>query len=299
MTRKRLDESMPLLARFAGELQQRDPEIERLALAIAGIEYPDVDVRGCLHDLDTLAAFVGQGLEAQPAGEDRAAYFLHAVHNELGFVGNHDDYYDPDNSYLNRVLVRRTGLPILLSVLCIALGRRLRVQIEGIGFPGHFMVQYRDAQGAWLLDVFHGKMLPVIEAEDYLSRLFNRAVYLPLDIFEPVSVESVAARILNNLRGVYLNRGDSVRAARVMDYLTVLDPKNPRFWQERGLLHHQAGNWEESARDLRRYFFLSGHLAALAQAVNLPESALEELSQQDRYLLSVLEEVEQTRSRLN
>lgn len=202
MASKMLNESNVALGRFAHELRKRDPQIERLALAIAGIAYPQVDAETCLRDLDTMADFVSQGFGAQSPGEDRAAYFLHAVHNELGFVGNHHDYYDPDNSYLNRVLERRTGLPILLGVLSMALGRRLQIQIDGIGFPGHFMVQYRDGEGAWLLDMFHGKMLPVVEADDYLSRLFNQAVRLPLDVFEPVSVESIAARILNNLRGV-------------------------------------------------------------------------------------------------
>lgn len=294
-----LDAPSPTLALFADELNRREPDIERLALAIAGIEYPHVDVEGCVAELDTLADFVAQGFEAQPAGEDRAAYFLHAIHNELGFVGNQQNYYEPDNSFLNRVLNRRTGLPILLGVLCIAVGRRMQIQVDGIGFPGHFMVQYRDREGAWLLDVFHGKMLPVVEADDYLSRLFNQAVRLPLDVFEPLSVESIATRILNNLRGVYLNRGELAQAARVFDYLTVLDPQHAPFWQERGLLHHRLGNLESAARDLRRYFFLSGHLAALVQAVNLSTGVPDELPQQDRYLLSVLEEIEQMRARLN
>lgn len=290
---------MSPLARFAGELAEREPEIEQVALAIAGIAYPTVDVDACVRELDLLADYIGQGLAAQAPGEDRAAYLLHAVHNELGFVGNHDDYYDPDNSFLNQVLRRRTGLPILLSVLCIALGRRLRIQVEGIGFPGHFMVQYRDAQGAWLLDMFHGKMLPVVEADDYLSRLFNQPVRLPLDIFEPVSVEGIAGRILNNLRGIYLQKGDVRRAVQVLEYLTILYPDKAQFWQERGLLNQQNGDLEAAARDLRRYFFLSGHLAALVHAVTADVDVSAKMSQQDRHVLEILEEIELTRSRLN
>lgn len=297
--RRRMDFTQRPIARFARELAQREPAIEQVALAIAGIEYPQVDVDACLRELDLMADFVGQGLAAQPPGEDRAAYLLHALHNELGFVGNHDDYYDPDNSFLNQVLTRRTGLPILLSVLCIAVGRRLRIQVDGIGFPGHFMVQYRDAEGAWLLDMFHGKMLPVVEADDYLSRLFNQPVRLPLDIFEPVSAESIAGRILNNLRGVYIQRGDVQRAASVLDYLTVLHPRTPELWQERGLLYQQNGELEIAARSLRRYFFLSGHLAELVQAVNADIDVSRELTEADRHLLAILEDIELTRSRLN
>lgn len=296
---KPVDNSISALDLFSRELTRHEPEIERLAFAIAGIEYPDLDMEGCILEIDTLADFVGQGLRAQAEGEDRAAYLLHALHNELGFVGNHNDYYDPDNSYLNRVLTRRTGLPISLSVLCIAVGRRLRIQVEGIGFPGHFMVQYRDAKGAWLLDIFHGKMLPVAEADDYLSRLFDQPIHLPLDIFEPVSVESIASRILNNLRGVYLQRGDAQRAADVLDFLTVLYPEDAQLWQERGLLHHQTGDLEIAARDLRRYFYLAGHLAALVQAVNADREAPDSLSEEDQHVLAILEEIELTRSRIN
>ncbi len=96
-------------------------------------------------------------------GEPRAQRFLSVINDGLGFRGNRRRYYDPRNSYLNEVLERRLGLPILLSLICISIGRRIGVDIEGLGFPGHFMARYRDEVGVWLLDSFHGNV--VSEAE--------------------------------------------------------------------------------------------------------------------------------------
>ena len=86
------------------------------------------------------------------SGRARAEDFLHLFNRGLGFRGNRDDYYDPANSFLNVVLERRVGLPITLSLLCVALGQRVGIDIVGMGFPGHFMACYRDDRGAWLFN---------------------------------------------------------------------------------------------------------------------------------------------------
>jgi regulator of sirC expression with transglutaminase-like and TPR domain len=283
---------------FAQELQRPAPRLERLALAIAGLGSPAPDATGCLRQLDALAEEMRSDLVDVPAGRPHAERFLAVFTQNFGFTGNQDNYYDPGNSYLNEVLRKRVGLPIMLSLICIALGERLELDVVGIGFPGHFMARYQDALGAWLLDPFHGAVVESTDADQYLSQLFQRPIQLPAEMHQAVSTLALVQRILNNLRNVFLSRGDYSMAASVLDYMLVLSPLNPSLWHERGLLHYYAQQWEYAARDLKRYFFLKGNLPRVLgqEDDQQPQRAVDPQEQQT---LDILRQIEETRQRIN
>src|SRR5258707_473570 len=121
----------------------RDPaapvDVAELALRLACDEYPDLDVEAYLSELDGMArearTYLGGALAGQVHGLCR--YLFH----EMGFHGNTRNYYDPRNSYLNQVLDRRTGLPITLSVVALAVGTRAGLEVVGVGLPGHFVAK--------------------------------------------------------------------------------------------------------------------------------------------------------------
>src|SRR5687768_2948938 len=119
----------------------REVELDRAALWIAAAEYPDLDVAAELASIDEMA----ERLRPRLGGLTEPATVVEAVtgflHGERGFRGNADDYYDPRNSYLNEVLMRRLGIPISLSAVYLAVGRRLGLPLEGVGMPGHFLVR--------------------------------------------------------------------------------------------------------------------------------------------------------------
>lgn len=288
---------------FAQELQRPHPQPELLAFAIAGHAYPDLDPAAYLRQLDDLAATVQLSLRA-PAGRRRAEEFLYCFNTELGFTGNRDDYYDPANSFLNAVLTRRTGLPITLSLLCVALGKRIGLDIVGMGFPGHFMARYQDESGAWLLDPFNGEVVEVTDANAYLSTLFERPIYIPTELYVAVTAQEIAHRILNNLRNVYLRRNEYARALQVVDYLLELTPVDPLLWQERGLLHYYRDELEPAAYALKRYFFLRGHLMLAWDHKNEDNSPPAGapgpgLDADDRQVLEIFNQIEAMRLRLN
>lgn len=290
---------MDFLNLFAHELKLASPAPELLALAIAGLAHPNLDIASYLAKLDRLAETVQQRLFAVPVGRARAEHFLYVINHELGFVGNRENYYEPANSFLNEVIERRTGLPIMLSLLCLAIGRRIDLDITGIGYPGHFMARYADTRGVWLLDPFHGKVLEVEDVATHLSQIFQRPVTLTADAHTAVSAPMLIQRILNNLRNVYLSRGDYVMAARVLDYLLILLPANESLWQERGMLHYNCEQWDRAVYDLRRYFFLKGQLMlALGHEPN-HELAESSLTPQDRQLLGIYRQIEEKRLRVN
>ncbi len=249
---------MDVRAAFAAELVSATPE--GLALVIAQLRYPELDMALALRELDDLATVMGVWLEGVPAGRARAEAFVHVFCRELGYHGNQNHYHDPDNSYLNKVLERRVGLPITLSVVCMAIGRRLGLHIDGLNLPAHFMARYEDEVGAWLLDPFHAAVVPEAETAAYLTKLFGREITLGSDALEAVTPRDVASRMLRNLRSVYVVNRDVDMVLRLLDLLVLVEPNAAMYWQERGYLAQSLDEYETAVRSLRRAMFLSGHV---------------------------------------
>ena len=290
---------MTFLEQFRVELKQEQSNPEYLALTIAGMAYPTLDIKEQLATLDQLAAVVARALHDLPPGYERAARFIDVLHYDLGFSGNRDQYYHPDNSYLNVVLRQRVGLPIMLSLLCMAIGRRLQLDIVGMGFPGHFMARYQDQAGTWLLDPFHNRVAALDDASSYLSSIFERPVTLSAEMLEPVSATTLAQRILYNLRNVYLSRKNFSMTLAVLDYLLLLTPEEPALWQEKGLLHYQVDDWEAASYHLRRYFFLMDqYMLAYGHEKNTDLVQATQQSTQHQ-LLEVFQQIEEMRRRIN
>lgn len=304
---------------FSKEAAKVEAAPERLALYIAGMAYPDINIESELHILNRIAERVAFALADTPPGKQRAFRFLSVINHEFEFDGNRADYYDVDNSYLNVVLERRVGLPISLSIICMAVGRRLREQgynitVDGLGLPSHFMTRYEDEAGIWLMDPFNGSVILPDEASGYLSKLLDGAwgnpeIMLPPDVFKPVSPTMVAFRMLNNLRIIFLHEENLLSAIQVMDYMLALTPNDAQLWRERGLLNYQCEVWDRAERDLRRYFFLNQNLVVTLGGADFEVSydedfeeysqALDSLSDEDQNLLYILNDIEQIRSRLN
>jgi regulator of sirC expression with transglutaminase-like and TPR domain len=290
---------MNALEHFRHHLHQPDVSAEVLALDIAQIGRTAFDPAESLAELDRLADYVDLHLDAGLSGRAAAARFLEILTHDLAFHGNRADYYDPRNSFLDQVLERRTGLPIMLALVSMAIGRRLGLRIDGIGFPHHFMARYTDAEGAWLLDPFRDAVVEIAHAETHLAAVVGRPVTLAPAAFTPVTAHELAARILNNLRAAYVTHPQAEKLLSVLAFQTVLTPRSVSLWRERAVLRYHLQAWEEAAHDLRHYFALLGALPYL-----FPESAravytLPELAPDDRNLLVMHRRISEVLNRLN
>lgn len=291
---------MNFLSSFRRELEQQEPAPERLAFYIAGMAYPTLDIEAEMARLDEITAIVSRALAPIDAGYERAMRFLDVLYYDLGFVGNRENYYKPDNSFFNVVLQQRTGLPIMLSLLYMIIGKRLKLDVAGMGFPGHFMVRYQEGNSSWLLDPFHGKLMAAEEVNSYLGELFGQPIHLALASFAPVTPTELARRILNNLRNVYLGHHAFTMALRVTDYLLAIDPLDRNIWRERGLLHYQEDDWEAASYSLRRYFFLSGQLLVAhgLEEVDVANPPIP-LPPDDEQVMEIFAQIEEMRKRIN
>lgn len=177
---------------------ERSLRLDEAALLIAAHARPGLDVDAALAQLDELADQV-----ADPSLDA----VLHLLFDEVGFRGNLEDYYDPDNSFLDQVLERRVGIPITLSALVMEVARRVGVGLDGVGMPGHFLLRTRDDPPGFV-DAFAGGLRLDVEACAQLFwRSQGRQVPFAAELLEPVGPRVILARMLGNLRAIYRERG--------------------------------------------------------------------------------------------
>jgi regulator of sirC expression with transglutaminase-like and TPR domain len=240
------------LALFARLLAQDPVPLDEAALAIAEEEYPGLEPDIYLTRLDDLAARV-VGRAPRRAGAMLRA-LREVVHEEDGLRGNPADYQDPRNSFLNEVLDRRLGIPITLSVVYLEVARRAGLRLEGVGFPGHFLVKYVCPSGAEVfLDPFHGGEL--LSAEECVARHRARTGGRPLDprYLRGVSSRQILGRMLGNLRRIWLERRDDFRLYGVLDRILLVAPGQLEALRDRGLVAARLGGTSAARRDLEAY----------------------------------------------
>ena len=234
-------------------------DLARAALTIARIAYPDLDPAPSLRRLDDLAAAVRPRLFPQASPEAAAVELADYLFRECGFRGNQEEYYDPRNSYLNDVLERRLGIPITLSVVLIEIGARLGLPVEGVGFPGHFLVRVAGSRGPLLLDPFFGGR--EIGEQELLARYRaaagDDAAALPPDALAPTGTPAILTRILRNLLRVYLEQKDHAHALAAAELVLVLVPDSADETRVRGLLYEHLECFGAALADFRRYLELA------------------------------------------
>ena len=194
------------------DLVRRDPaliNVPAAALAMARVAYPALAVDACLDELAAMGRGAAERMRSS-SDESRIARLNHYVFSELRFRGNKDDYYDPRNSLLNDVLERRLGMPITLALVYIDIAAASRIAIEGIGFPGHFLV--RDVATGWILDVFNGgTRMEIADCKDLFVAQGHAPEEWTEELLVPVTKTQFLLRMINNLKRHYSQNGDKLR----------------------------------------------------------------------------------------
>ncbi|MGB8647123.1 MAG: transglutaminase-like domain-containing protein [Anaerolineae bacterium] len=241
---------------FEREVRRPPSEIDlaRAALLIATDQYPDLEIDKYLALLGRMADVVRARLPQDRIPNVCVETLNTYLFRELGFEGNRDQYYDPLNSYLNDVLERRTGLPITLSVLYIAIGRRLGLPLHGVGLPGHFIVKYEDDRARILIDPFNrGMILDESGVEARVRDTFHSQAHFDPEWLTTVDARYILARVLYNLKALFVPNRDFKRAWQVVDKLLLLEPRSSENIREMGLLSIQVGAYRQAVSYLEEY----------------------------------------------
>jgi len=206
------------------------------AIAIAQDDDPTLDIQTVLAQIDVLAVKLKQRIAADTSPLQRLRYLNRYFFQELGFAGNVNDYYDPDNSYLHRVLATRRGIPISLALLYIEIAQQIGLDARPVSFPGHFLVKVKMPQGEVVIDPFSGQSLSRETLEERLMPYRHRQGLTgefdaPLGLFlQAASGRDVLARLLRNLKEIHRSAEDWPRLLAVQQRLVVLLPE---AWDER------------------------------------------------------------------
>jgi len=234
------------------------PLIEAAA-SIAQDDHPDLDTQGVLADIDALAQKLRRRIPADAVAVQRLRWLNNFFFQEVGFAGNANNYYDPANSYLHKVLHTRRGIPITLALLYAELAAQIGLNAQGVSFPGHFLVKLRMPQGEVIVDPFTGRSLSR-EALEQMLVPYKRGSALerfdaPLGLYlQAAPPRDVLARMLRNLKEIHRSAEDWPRLLAVTQRLVILLPESWSERRDRGLAYAEMGFDAAAADDLRTYF---------------------------------------------
>lgn len=245
------------LDRFAQLVSRESFDLAEASLLIAQDIYADLDVDRYLGRLNEMAETVRARVPGDAFAEQKILAINHHLFRELEYLGNVDNYYDPRNSYLNEVIDRHTGIPVTLSILYMEIGRRLGLNIHGVSFPGHFLVKLKVRRGQMVIDPFIGgetqseadlrqRLAQVLPTADVEAAPLHR--YL-----EPASPRQIIARMLRNLKNIYLQTEKPEAALDVMQRMLLLLPESVEELRDRGLLYQRLECFRPALSDLRNY----------------------------------------------
>ncbi len=226
------------------------------AACIAQDAHPRLDVQQLLADVDALLARLARRLPADAGALQRLRLLNHFFYGELGFAGNANDYYAPENSYLHHVLESRRGIPISLAVLWLELAQGVGLDAAGVSFPGHFLVKVRVAGGQVVLDPLTGQSLTQDALLERLEpfRGSGGGGEAPLGLYlQAAPPRAILARMLRNLKEIHRARADVGSLLAVQERLVVLLPEDWGEWRDRGLALAELGRASAAVQDLQVY----------------------------------------------
>lgn len=229
------------------------------AVSIAQDEYPDLDSQGLLAQIDELAHRLKRRIAADAPPVQRLRMLNRYFFQELAFSGNVNNYYDAANSYLNRVMATRRGIPITLAVLYIEVATQIGLTARGVSFPGHFLVKLRLPKGEVVIDPFTGHSLSRDELDELLAPYRRRSNMVneqeaPLGLFlQSAAPREVIARMLRNLKEIHRAAKDWPRLIAVLERLVILLPQAWEERRDRGLARAEIGDADAAAEDIEAY----------------------------------------------
>jgi regulator of sirC expression with transglutaminase-like and TPR domain len=257
-----------LAASLAAAANASGTTLAPAALLVARIEYPRLDVEAYLAKLDAMGELARRAMQrhVERTGDGSRLACIKAVNeclfDELHFVGNREKYEDPRNSCLNEVLDRRTGIPITLCVVYMEVARRAGLHIDGVNFPGHFLVRCPEVgsrgSSGLIIDPFHGgALLSEHDCRLLLQRQVGGEVAFSKSLLAPTTRLQIIVRMLINLKRIYVHMRSFPQARDVTELLLAMTPSALSELRDRGLLAYHLNDVTGALRDLQTYLKLS------------------------------------------
>ncbi|HKQ56521.1 MAG TPA: tetratricopeptide repeat protein [Candidatus Eisenbacteria bacterium] len=236
-------------------------DLARAALLVAAESDPRVDVDSQIHTLDSWAAELRARLRPDWNNLQKLARLRNFVFEELGFKGDSKDYFSPSNSLLHEVMSRRLGVPLTLSIIFMELGWRIGMPLEGIGFPGHFLIRLTGEPRDLVLDPYnHARTMHEEDCRRLLDEVTGGRLEFDGRMLASCTKREIITRLLRNLKGAYLRANQDEEALAAVERLLLIDPQDHDEVRDRGLLLFRLHRYGEALDALK------GYLAARPEA---------------------------------
>ena len=245
-----------LRQRFLDEVSQGDDQINlaKAALMVAREEYPQLPEERYLGQLDVLAEETRDRLDDENAHLVILQELLGTLYNRHEFRGNKEAYYDPRNSFLNDVIDGRLGIPLTLGMVVLEVGWRLGLPLEGVNFPGHFLVRFKGDAIDLLIDPYDGGAVRFEdEAQELLDRVYGGMVQTRESFLKASTKREMLVRLLVNLKSIYLNVRDHGRALAAVERIQMIRPIAPGEIRDKGVILARLGRRDEALGQLEAY----------------------------------------------
>lgn len=250
------DRDQSFHTRFAEMVKGADDQIELMdaAFLIARTAYPEFDAAVYTARLDAWAGRLRQSLVPASSVSAVLSRMNRILFEEEGFQGDRQNYFDPQNSFLNRVLDRKQGIPITLSIIYCELGRRAGFALHPIALPGHFIAALFHVSGILYVDPFNkGEVLTPAECRTMIANRFGPEVARQSGWQVPASKKVILKRMLRNLKGIYHHQGNFMQHFEMIQWLLSIDPDDPIELKQRAELYETLGNYAFAVQDLEHY----------------------------------------------
>lgn len=233
-----------------------DINLAQAALLVATHACPGLDVPLYLARIDELGTTLGSRIPADATVSQRIGALNQYLFGDLGFAPNTEDFYDPRNSFLHDVLERRVGIPITLSVLYMEVGRRIGLPLQGVSFPGHFLVKCAVSKGMVVLDPYSGGVsLGLVDLQKRLREVQGGEVSRPIiaSLLVAAGKKDIILRMLRNLKAIYLREQAFDKALVIMDWIVAAAPDQTLELRDRGMVYQELECSRAALADFEQY----------------------------------------------
>jgi regulator of sirC expression with transglutaminase-like and TPR domain len=263
------------------KLPDESIDLVRAALLIARTSYPHLDEASYHQYLNGLANRLKSSLNRADQPTEIIAKLNRILFDEEGFRGNRHHYFDPDNNFLNRVIDRKLGIPITLSLVYIEVGRLAGLNLHGIALPGHFIAAHYSKSERILLDPFNeAKIISEEECHTFAGNRLGEKDDFNIHNLSPAKPKEILVRILRNLKAIYFHSSNDIKTFEMLHWILTLKPDTIKERLERGLRYEAMGNNDRAIKDFQRYLELSPEMENASEIY----SKIERLKQQTTWI---------------
>ncbi|MFT5209830.1 MAG: regulator of sirC expression with transglutaminase-like and TPR domain [Flavobacterium sp.] len=243
----RLKKTKLIRDKFAvlSKLDDHDIKLDEAALLISAESEPGLDIPFFLQHLDAMAIKFETLINETSELGVSVTGLTQFIHQGEGFSGNTEDYYDPRNSFLNKVLENKRGIPITLALIHICLGKRLGIQVDGMNFPGRFLVKYGNSLST-IVDPFSGRVLSPADCNTLLKQIAGPKALVKEHYFDTASNKDILVRMLDNLKQIYWQAKSWQESLSCIERQILLKPDNQSYIIQKGVVYEMQGMFQNA-----------------------------------------------------